>query len=612
MAEHERGSQQKQEKVDQKHRVRQQDSQPLFDHFHAWGQNTLSIGETPFLPRMNEHAELLARAPSDNHRTNLVLQLQQTYGNRYVQRLVESMKVQAKLNVSAPNDVYEQEADRVAKAVTRADNSKVQRQAEEEEEPIQTKVAPEMQRQTEEEEEEPIQTKAAPEMQRQTEEEEEEPIQTKAAPEMQRQAEEEEEELQGKSVGSQPATVSDSLETRIKAARDSGHLLSDNTREQMEQSFGADFSGVRVHTDSEADALNQQLSARAFTTGQDVFFRENEYSPGSDSGRELIAHELTHVVQQSGNNLIRTFGIVQRQDTGMAKATAITRFTGAAKAIQDDWGKKTPAQRADALGALANQELKKADSHPCNIDATKDLGTSNGQFSFNTWTLDINKTIMSIPTVTKERMAEILNTMYHEARHSEQWFRAARWLAGGGWTASQIEAKMGITTAAAAAAVKKPLKPLGKAAKFFRSKEYVKKHEKKIEEAAEWYNSVYGTKAAHRKETYDKLKSTRTALDQAAAKLKTKGAEVQQAMEASDKAGEDYAKAGLTDKPAALTKWEAAYAKWEQKSNEYATLETKYNQCITAANAAHAQYKALPEEADAWKVGGKVEEAYKK
>jgi hypothetical protein len=68
----------------------------------------------------------------------------------------------------------------------------------------------------------------------------------------------------------------------------------------MEQAFGADFSSVSVHTDSEANELNQELSAKAFTIGQDIFFRDGEYSPGSGSGQNLIAHELTHVVQQVG------------------------------------------------------------------------------------------------------------------------------------------------------------------------------------------------------------------------------------------------------------------------------------------------------------------------
>ena len=161
MAEHERTGQQKQEKVEQKHRVRQQEYEPVFDHFHAWEQGKLLIGETPFIPRMDEHAELLARGHSDNHRANIVLQLQQTYGNRYVQRLIKSRIVQAKLSVSAPNDIYEQEADRVAKAVTRANNAQVQRQVEEEEEPAQPKIQ-RQEEEPEEEEEEPLQTKAAP------------------------------------------------------------------------------------------------------------------------------------------------------------------------------------------------------------------------------------------------------------------------------------------------------------------------------------------------------------------------------------------------------------------------------------------------------------------
>jgi hypothetical protein len=68
----------------------------------------------------------------------------------------------------------------------------------------------------------------------------------------------------------------------------------------MGQAMGADFSGVKVHTDTQSDQLNQSIQAKAFTTGQDVFFRQGEYQPESRSGQELIAHELTHVMQQQG------------------------------------------------------------------------------------------------------------------------------------------------------------------------------------------------------------------------------------------------------------------------------------------------------------------------
>ena len=67
----------------------------------------------------------------------------------------------------------------------------------------------------------------------------------------------------------------------------------------MGESMGHDFSGVRVHTSGEAHNLNEKVGAVAFTTGSDIFFRQGAYSPGSSSGQELLAHELTHVVQQS-------------------------------------------------------------------------------------------------------------------------------------------------------------------------------------------------------------------------------------------------------------------------------------------------------------------------
>lgn len=63
--------------------------------------------------------------------------------------------------------------------------------------------------------------------------------------------------------------------------------------------MGQDFSGVRVHTSPEADNLNRQLGAKAFTTGSDTFFRNGAYDPYSSSGQMLIAHELTHTVQQA-------------------------------------------------------------------------------------------------------------------------------------------------------------------------------------------------------------------------------------------------------------------------------------------------------------------------
>ncbi|MCP4933169.1 MAG: DUF4157 domain-containing protein, partial [bacterium] len=95
-------------------------------------------------------------------------------------------------------------------------------------------------------------------------------------------------------------SVSDGVENRIDKARGGGQGLPGGFQQQMEGQFGADFGNVRVHTDGESDTLNQSLQAKAFTTGSDIFFRQGEYDTSSTEGQKLVAHELTHVVQQGG------------------------------------------------------------------------------------------------------------------------------------------------------------------------------------------------------------------------------------------------------------------------------------------------------------------------
>jgi Domain of unknown function (DUF4157) len=113
----------------------------------------------------------------------------------------------------------------------------------------------------------------------------------------------EEDELQIKSMVQRSLNsaipASDGLESAIAQARSSGQPLTDSIRQPMEQAFGADFRGVRVHTDTQADRLNRFIQAKAFTTNQDIFFRRAAYRPEYKDGQELLAHELTHVVQQS-------------------------------------------------------------------------------------------------------------------------------------------------------------------------------------------------------------------------------------------------------------------------------------------------------------------------
>ncbi len=93
--------------------------------------------------------------------------------------------------------------------------------------------------------------------------------------------------------------LDDETAARIERERAGGQPLDADVQERMGTALGMDLSGVRVHTSPEADALNRRLGARAFATGQDIFFRTGAYDPHTTAGQELIAHELAHVAQQS-------------------------------------------------------------------------------------------------------------------------------------------------------------------------------------------------------------------------------------------------------------------------------------------------------------------------
>ena len=90
------------------------------------------------------------------------------------------------------------------------------------------------------------------------------------------------------------------VEATIAQSRGSGGQLDAGVRGKVAPSLGDPLSDVRVHTDDTADALAQSVSARAFTTGSDVYFAKDEYKPGTHGGDQLLAHELSHVVQQRG------------------------------------------------------------------------------------------------------------------------------------------------------------------------------------------------------------------------------------------------------------------------------------------------------------------------
>jgi len=94
------------------------------------------------------------------------------------------------------------------------------------------------------------------------------------------------------------------MESRLEERRGAGQSLPYPTRSFMERSMGTDFSQVKIHTDSQAVQLNKDLGAHAFTTGNDIFFNEGKWNPDSDSGKHLLAHELTHIIQQKPQNQV--------------------------------------------------------------------------------------------------------------------------------------------------------------------------------------------------------------------------------------------------------------------------------------------------------------------
>jgi len=107
------------------------------------------------------------------------------------------------------------------------------------------------------------------------------------------------------SNGSRPEVTAD-LESRINSLQNGGATLPPSLRSGMESRFGRDFSQVRIHTGTVASETTQAVKARAFTRGSNIAFAPGQYSPGTDSGKRLLAHELTHVVQQGGAAPART------------------------------------------------------------------------------------------------------------------------------------------------------------------------------------------------------------------------------------------------------------------------------------------------------------------
>lgn len=103
-----------------------------------------------------------------------------------------------------------------------------------------------------------------------------------------------------RSSGETEGIAPNHVETGINSSKGSGKGMDNSTLNFMESRFGNDFSGVRIHTGSNAIQMSRELNAQAFTVGNDIYFNEGKYNPGSNEGKHLLAHELTHTIQQGG------------------------------------------------------------------------------------------------------------------------------------------------------------------------------------------------------------------------------------------------------------------------------------------------------------------------
>ena len=197
--------------------------------------------------------------------------------------------IQPKLKIGKANDPYEKEADAMADKVVEKSNEPASDAA-----PTFFSPAKSVQKKEEEQvQEKPLADQITPVVQLKEEE-----IQQKEEEEIQ---EKEEEDMVQRASGSGDDGGASNIEQNLAASKGGGSPMDTGTKNQMESGFGADFSGVRIHNDSNAVQMNQELGSQAFANGNDIYFNEGKYNPGSSDGQHLLAHELTHTVQQGAS-----------------------------------------------------------------------------------------------------------------------------------------------------------------------------------------------------------------------------------------------------------------------------------------------------------------------
>jgi hypothetical protein len=274
------------------------------------------------------HRKKLEEAQDDEILNELEDDPLQSLGNQGVQKIVAAKQAQAKLRVSQTGDPQEREADRIAEQVMKGPSSSAAAQ-----DPARQLV---------------------------------DRVLAKA---------------------SRVITGGGVSEAQVKGLKGDGEPLKPKDRQFFENRFGADFSHVKIHTNRKAAGLAESINARAFTYGNHIAFDKGEFQPGTTEGKKLIAHELTHVVQQ-----------------GKATKKAIDRkpaLTGATDKLRLA-GENSLAER------IQNSELK------INFLPLKGALGYNRQGEQNTIHID-----SSLKGDSSETQSKLASVIAHEAKHNE-------------------------------------------------------------------------------------------------------------------------------------------------------------------------------------------------
>jgi len=201
---------------------------------------------------MPDRSTILPQSPTSSPAARDVMPVPEQVQNEHAIQPLYEMAIQFKLSVGAVNDPLETEADAMADTIMRMpEQNFIQRQC------------------SQCEEEEKLQRKPLASF-----------IQRKES-----------------SAGT---VASEAITNQINSSKGSGSSMDSDTQRFMQSRFGTDFSHVKIHTGHESVQMNRELNAKAFTVGNDIYFNAGQYNPNSGEGKHLLAHELTHTVQQGG------------------------------------------------------------------------------------------------------------------------------------------------------------------------------------------------------------------------------------------------------------------------------------------------------------------------